>query len=231
MYNLDETEIRILNADGASWIKNMCDADTVFQLDPYHRNQAIKENIPYKKAELEIFEMLHEHRIDDMFEYLEIYKNSLSEDDEIEKAETLITYFRNNREGLIPYQERGLNLPENKEGLVYRNMGTMENHVWSVIAKRMKHNHTCWSIKGGNNLAKILAKKSSGRLDEVAYKLKMPVFEKLVAERKEKDILMAGKVQKKCGKGYEYPAKGSVLYLYESVEGSLHQMWEWIAGI
>lgn len=89
---------------------------------------------------------------------LEIYKNSLSEEDEIEKAETLITYFRNNREGLILYQERGLNLPENKQGLVYRNMGTMENHVWSVIAKRMKHNHISWSIKGGNNLAKILAK-------------------------------------------------------------------------
>lgn len=231
MYNLDETEIRILNADGSEWNKNMCDADTVFQLDPFHRNKAVKENIPYKKAEYEIFEMLHEHRLDDMFEYLEIYKNSLSEEDEIEKAETLITYFKNNREGLIPYQERGLNLPENKQGLVYRNMGTMENHVWSVIAKRMKHNHTSWSIKGGNNLAKILAKKCSGRLDEVASKLKMPVFEKLVAEQIEKDILMAGKVQKKCGKGYEYPAKGSLLYLYESVEGSIHQMWECFAGM
>lgn len=164
---------------------------------------------------------------------LEIYKNSLSEEDEIEKAETLITYFRNKREGLILYQERGLNLPENKQGLVYRNMGTMENHVWSVIAKRMKHNHTSWSIKGGNNLAKILAKKCSGRLDEVVskLKLKMPVFEKLVAEQIEKDILMAGKVQKKCGKGYEYPAKGSLPYLYESVEGSIHQMWECFAGM
>ena len=29
--------------------------------------------------------------------YLEIYKNSLENDEEIEKAERLITYFRNNR--------------------------------------------------------------------------------------------------------------------------------------
>lgn len=81
-----------------------------------------------------------------------------------------------------------LNLPENKGGLIYRTMGIMENHVWSIIAKRMKHNHTSWSIKGGNNLAKILAKKCSGRLNEVASKLKMPVFEQVVADRIEKDM-------------------------------------------
>ena len=46
-YNIDETEVRIMNADGAEWVKNICDADTVFQLDPFHRNKAIKENIPY----------------------------------------------------------------------------------------------------------------------------------------------------------------------------------------
>ena len=49
-YNLDETEIRIMNADGAEWVKNICDAETIFQLDPFHRNKAIKENIPYPKA-------------------------------------------------------------------------------------------------------------------------------------------------------------------------------------
>lgn len=46
----------------------------------------------------------------------------------IEKANKLITYFRNNREGLIPYKEKGLNLPENKQGLEYRNMGK-----WKII--------------------------------------------------------------------------------------------------
>ena len=46
-----------------------------------------------------------------------------------------------------------------KLDMEYRNMGIMENHVWSVIAKRMKHNHTSWSKRGWNHLAKILAKK------------------------------------------------------------------------
>ena len=230
-YNLDETDVRIMNADGAEWIKNICDEDTVFQLDPFHRNKAIKENIPYSQAREVIHELIKQQDIDGVFSYLEIYRDSLCEDEEIEKANRLITYFRNNRDGLIPYTEKELELPENKQGLVYRNMGTMENHVWSIIAKRMKHNHTCWSIKGGNNLAKILAKKCSGKLNEVASKLKMPTFEKTVAEKIENDILMAGQIRKKTGKGYEYPKNGSLLYLYESVEGSEHQAWKTLAGI
>lgn len=51
-------------------------------------------------------------------------------------------------------------------------MGTMENHVWSVIAKRMKHGHRSWSHRGGNHLAKILAKKCSRKLNEVTERLK-----------------------------------------------------------
>lgn len=230
-YNLDETEVRIMNADGGEWVKNICDADTVFQLDPFHRNKAIKENIPYPNSITAIHELLDTQELDRLFEYLEIYKNSLDDEEEIEKAERLITYFRNNREGLIPYSEKGLNLPENKDGLIYRNMGTMENHVWSIIAKRMKHNHTSWSIKGGNNLAKILAKKCSGRLNEVASKLKLPVFDGYVVKQIEKEIMSASKIKKKTGKGYEYPVKGSLLYLYESVEGKAHQAWGNYAGI
>lgn len=230
-YNLDETDIRIMNADGAEWIKNICDSETVFQLDPFHRNKAIKENIPYPQASETIQELLKQKDIDGMFNYLEMYRDSLYEDEEIEKANRLITYLKNNREGLIPYTEKDLDLPENKHGLVYRNMGTMENHVWSIIAKRMKHNHTCWSIKGGNNLAKILAKKCSGKLNEVASKLKMPVFEQAVVAKIEQDILMAGQIKIKTGKGYEYPKNGSLLYLYESVEGKARQGWKYLAGM
>lgn len=230
-YNLDETEVRIMNADGADWIRNMCEAETVFQLDPYHRNKAIRENIKNDRCIEEIREYLQEEEIEEMFVYLEMYRNSLDDDDEIEKAENLIRYFRNNADGLIPYQKRGLNIPEHPEGLVYRSMGTMENHVWSIIAKRMKHNHTSWSIKGGNNLAKILAKKCSGRLNEVASKLKTPMFEAKVAENIVKEVLSAGRIQKKVGKGYEYPIQGKLLYLNESLEGNLHRIWSEIAGV
>ena len=135
-YNTDEIEVRLMNADGAEWVKNICEAETVFQLDPFHRNKAIKENIPYKEAITSIHEYLKEKNLEGLFEYLEIYKDSLIEEEEIEKAESLIKYFKNNRKGLLSYQEQGIDLPEHPEGLVYRNMGTMENHIWSTIAKK-----------------------------------------------------------------------------------------------
>lgn len=203
-YNTDDIEVRVLNADGANWTKESVNSNTVFQLDPFHRNKAIKENILNKKAVREIHSLLNEKNVDDAIEYIEIYKDSISDDDEIDKAEKLLTYFKNNKEGLLPYQER-TELPEHPEGLVYRNMGTMENHVWSIIAKRMKHGHKSWSIRGGNNLAKILAKKYSGRLDEVAAKLKKPLFEPTIAKEIEKDILSAADVLTSTGNGYEYP--------------------------
>lgn len=221
-YNTDEIEVRLMNADGAEWIKNLSDADTVFQLDPFHRNKAIRDYIPYQEAVRSIHEYLDLKDIDGMFEYLEIYRNSLDDEIEIEKADKLISYFSNNRKGLLSYQDQGIVLPEHPNGLSYRNMGTMENHIWSTIAKRMKHNHTCWSIKGGNHLAKILARKCSGRLNEVSAKLKSPRFEISETRQIQKDILSSGKIPQKVGKGYRYPVSGHLIRL-EGSSGITHQ--------
>ena len=221
-YNTDEIEVRLMNADGAEWIKNLSDADTVFQLDPFHRNKAIRDYIPYQEAVRSIHEYLDLKDIDGMFEYLEIYRNSLDDETEIEKADKLISYFSNNRKGLLSYQDQGIVLPEHPNGLSYRNMGTMENHIWSTIAKRMKHNHTCWSIKGGNHLAKILARKCSGRLNEVSAKLKNPIFEISETRQIQKDILSSGKIPQKVGKGYRYPVSGHLIRL-EGSSGITHQ--------
>lgn len=163
--------------------------------------------------------MLSEEKTEELFEYLETYKNSLWEESEIEDAEELIRYYENNREGLLPYQSQGLELPEHPEGLEYRNKGTMENHVWSVIARRMKHNHTSWSRRGGNHLAKILAKKCSGKLYEVTEKVKRPVFEEEKVEELYGEILMSAKAPKKDGKGYAYPVMGHLVGLEGSIRG------------
>ena len=223
-FNLDEVCQRILNADGASWIKKVKDKSTCFQLDPFHRNKAIKEKIHDKKAQRDILELLEERDIEGVFHYLELYRNSLTDEVEIENTEELIRYYENNKEGLLPYQAQGLELPEHPEGLEYRNMGTMENHVWSVIAKRMKHNHTSWSKRGGNHLAKILAKKCSGKLHEVTEKLKRPVFEEEKVEELYGKILMSAKAPKKDGKGYEYAMKGHMVGLDWKIQGDRRKL-------
>ena len=209
-----------MNGDGASWIKKTKDKETVFQLDPFHRNKSVREKLAHPKAVRDVMDLLEGENIDGLFQYLEIYRNSLSDETEIKNAEDLISYFSTNREGLLPYQKRGLKIPESPEGLVYKNMGTMENHIWSIIARRMKHNHTSWSIRGGNHLAKILAKKCSGKLYEVTERLRIPVFEEEKIEEITGSILHAGQIQKKIGSGYEYPVIGHLVRLEEKTRGT-----------
>ena len=51
-YNVDEIQTRILNGDGASWVKAICkDQDINFQLDPFHISQAILRNVSGKKEQ------------------------------------------------------------------------------------------------------------------------------------------------------------------------------------
>lgn len=218
-YDLEETEVRIMNGDGAPWIKSVPDKSTHFQLDVFHKNQAIKENIGHAKARREVYELLEEGDTEQLFEYLRIYKDSLAEDEAIERAEMLTTYFRQNEDGLLPYQKQDLDLPESPEGIEYRNMGTMESHVWSIIARRMKHNHTSWSIKGGDHLAKILAKKCSGKLYEVTERLRLPVFEEEAVEEIKNEMLSAAMSAAVVGKGYEYPVKGHFPILDAALRG------------
>jgi len=217
-YDLDETDLRILNGDGAAWIKKVPDRSTVFQLDPFHRNKAVREGLTSRKAQKDIMELLEERDVNGVFHYLELYRNSLDKDEDIEKTEKLISYFTSNAEGLLPYQERE-ELPECPEGLEYRNLGTMENHVWSIVAKRMKHNHTTWSRNGANNLAKLLAMKCEGKLYEVTERLKKPLYEAEKAEEILGNVLPAKQNTERIGRGYAYPVCGSFPALGAELRG------------
>lgn len=218
-YDVDEAAFRILNGDGAHWIKKVPDRDTVFQLDTFHRNKAIRENLP-AKAQKDVLSYLEEKDIDGLFGYLEAYRNSLDSDEDTELADTLISYFCNNREGLLSYRDRGLDIPQSPEGLCYRNMGTMEGHIWSIVANRMKHNHTTWSKAGANHLAKILAKKCEGKLGDVTRKLELPAFREEWADEILEDVFSVAKTPKCDGKGYEYPVQGSLAGMKEALRGT-----------
>lgn len=70
--------------------KNVKDKSICFQMDPFHRNKAVKEKIHHPKAVQAIMELLEKKKIEELFAYMEIYENSLSEDKEIEDMEELI---------------------------------------------------------------------------------------------------------------------------------------------
>lgn len=208
IYNADEIEYRILNGDGGSWIKDPYEPDTVFQLDRFHIRQEIKRKLNQDKEASKVVEGLFEaERMDEMLSYIRIYADSVETDDEkdkrAKKAWELYQYLNNNKEGLMPYQKRGISLPEAPEGMRYGNMGVQENQNCTVITMRMKGNRKRWSEKGANNMAKILYRKENKELAETVNRY----AEGLIFNVRMTEVittLSAAKAPKRDGKGNPY---------------------------
>lgn len=145
IYNADEIEYRILNGDGGIRIRDPYEPDTIFRLDRFHIRQEIKRKLNQDKEAAKAVEGLFEaEKMDEMFSCIRIYADSVETDDEkdkrAKKARERYQYLNNNKEGLMPYQKRGLTLPEPPEGMRYGNMGMQENQNCTVITMRMKGN-------------------------------------------------------------------------------------------
>ena len=199
VYNTDEIELRFLNGDGAEWIKRSITDETVhFQLDPFHRNKAILNYVKDIKKRKVLMSLLYKKRTDDLLSCIEAYIDCSEDSEEIEQFSTLLKYFTSNKEGLIPIHRRGINIPEDKE---YRRMGCMESNIFSIIGNRMKGRRACWSIKGANHLAKLLALKSTGRLEESISALTTLVLPEKYTEEISKEFSCSD-IPKSIGKGY-----------------------------
>ena len=206
-YDADEIGQRILNGDGGSWIREPYDPDVIFQLDRYHIYQEVLRKITDKKARQEIRGLLEEEKIGEMLEYIRIYADSVESPDEKDKwskkARELLRYLENNKQGLLPYDRQGVEIPEPAEGIVYKHMGVQESQNCTVITMRMKHRRMRWSVSGANNLAKALYRRENKDLvrtieqytDGLVFTMQM----KQVIE-----ILSAAKAPKKDGKGNSY---------------------------
>ena len=206
-YAADEIVQRVLNGDGGSWVREPYDPDTIVQLDRYHVYQEILRKIVDKKARKEIRELFDSRKPEEMLEYIKIYADSVASDDRSDKrrkkALELYGYLSNNREGLLPWQERGGKIPEAPEGIVYKGMGVQENQNCTVITLRMKHRRMRWSVSGANNLGKVLYRKENRELIETIERYTdglVPVtgLEDAI------ETLSAAKAPKKDGKGSPY---------------------------
>ena len=186
-YNVDEIKLRIVNGDGDAWIKPDLNEEGVhFQLDPFHIAKSILGSISDKKQAKEINKLIKEGQTDKVFDVLtKLLIEYNNEEEEFKKIEKLYNYLSNNREGLKPYQLRDIRLPKLPNGLEYRGMGTMEADICNIIALRMKNRKMSWSEKGGNNLAKLLTARASGKL----YKQLDGIFDGTVSETMQNEII------------------------------------------
>lgn len=208
VYNTDEITMRILNGDGGGWIKaGLFDADVHFQLDPFHKNREITRKVKDEGKRETIRRLLSEKRVADCLRFIKGIGEIAEDEGEKKNLMELYEYFSKNREGLLPYQERGLKIPTPPEGVEYRNLGTMEHHVCDGAAKRMKHQKASWSKSGAGNLGRLLCLKACGKLYDTVTSLSKIWMPELYTEKIE-EVLSAAKAPKKDGRGYLYPVRG-----------------------
>ena len=158
-------------------------------------------------SEEEIRELFDTGKPEEMLEYIQIYATSVESPDEkdksSQKAWELYQYLEHNREGLLPYDKRGIKIAAPPEGILYKRMGVQENQNCTVITLRMKNRRMRWSVNGANNLAKILYQKENKELIETIERY----TDGLVFTMQMQEIvetLSAAKAPKKDGKGNPY---------------------------
>lgn len=86
--------------------------------------------------------------MDEILEYIQTYAASQESPEKSgktsEKARELYKYLSNNKVGLLPYNRRGITIPEPQEGMLYKGMGIQETQNCTVITLRMKHRRMRW---------------------------------------------------------------------------------------
>jgi hypothetical protein len=215
LYNLDEIEVRLTNADGGGWAQSACESsggNFHMQISNFHVKSSITSSGIAKEHKTKINSLLKCKKIDEMLEYIKLLMERETDDDRKEKIKETWQYLFNNKESLIPIKERNLELPDLPDGIYYGNMGVIESTVCNVVALRMKKRKASFTKNGAVNLARLICFKRSGNLDETIYNLSEMQLP-MILEEVITTILSAAKAPKKDGKGFFYPVNGGVPFV------------------
>ena len=164
-YAVKAVKRRIFNSDGGSWLQRIMVPGCTCQLDPFHRNKAVRTYVDDPDLQETILGLLRARKAKDAIAVVEASIESTLDPVEQEKRRKLYTYFSNHQHTLIPYYQRtGKKPPLPNEGQQPARCGSMESNIFTIVGNRMKHNRTCWSVAGANNLAVLLALHHTGNL-------------------------------------------------------------------
>lgn len=159
VYDEKSIQVRANNGDGANWITSIATKDTICQKDNFHIQQEIIRDIKEKEYREELIKIIEEKRFDEVQNYIENLKYELGgEEKVINKLKTLQSYLKT---GLPRYQdilkEQGREMPEAPKGIEYRDMGTMESQIFTVLKVRLMSGRKAFAKKGASYLSKICA--------------------------------------------------------------------------
>ena len=178
-YDEESIKLRASNGDGAKWINNIATEDTIRQKDLFHIQQEIIRDIKDKEYQEELQKMIDEKRYDEIPTYIDKLKCKLGgEEKTVKKLETLKSYLK---DGLPRYQEvlqeQGRELPEPPKGIVYRDMGTMESQIFTVLEVRICSGRKAFLKLGASYLAKICAEyyENNGEIEIEKIENEIPI--------------------------------------------------------
>ena len=193
-FNTDEIELRIKNGDGAQWIQKESDCECICVLDEYHRSKKITECVSDKNIADVLRKQLLAGQYQLLLDTIEAYINSTEDETQAGRLTELYSYYSENFDALPDYYSRGIRIPETRApGVVHHaSLGSMESNVFTLIGNRMKGGRACWSVNGGNNLAALLCRYHTGKLDY-----------EIIESGSGKPILSASMIKETSGKGYE----------------------------
>jgi len=197
-YDMDGIERLIINGDGEGWIKTVAENnDAILQLDPFHKSQAIMRAVKDKDERKKIHDALNKKDVEKTLDHISALIAKTSDEPTLKKLEALLTYFDNNKDYLLPWQERGIAMPAPPEGVTYRNMGLQEHNNCDLITQRMKHRKGSWSPNGATNMAAVLCLRNTIGINAMLGIL--PEMPEAVAPP---EPLSAAKTPQQDGKGY-----------------------------
>jgi peptide methionine sulfoxide reductase MsrA len=171
-YDIDKIQLRVLNGDGATWIRNIQGKKTIYQLDCLHIHQAITRKVP-KEYRPGINILLDNKDYNLINEYLEAVKyDSGGEEKIVKKLIHLQEYFK---VGLPRYTDLVDTIPEAPEGMIYNELGTMESQIFTVLSQRLNSGRKAFSKKGATYLGKVCAFKVESSIEELFKELETPI--------------------------------------------------------
>lgn len=201
-YDVAGIKLRVLNGDGAQWIKSAKDPRGIYMLDPFHRNKAILEAVNDTDLCKLMLKLLYSDKVEELLQCIEASVESTLDPAEQEKRRDLLRYFTNNKDGLLQYRHQGIEIPETRSPEVHHaRMGSMESNIFTILGNRMKGRRACWSIAGGGNLARLLCLKHTIGYGNLFSLSRTEEERKVQVEYQEP--LSARKIGETCGKGYE----------------------------
>lgn len=162
-YDESKIKLRATNGDGAKWTKGTTVKGGFYQKDQFHIMQEIARDVP-KEYRNVIVELINKKEYDKIKAAINGLKYELGgEYKEIKKLNKLESYLSSD---LARYQDV-VQVPEAPEGMEYRNMGTQESQIFSMLKKRFCSGRKAFSIHGANALSKICVLSEKFKIDDL----------------------------------------------------------------